>query len=192
MKKIILLILLCLFLTGCDDMSLYKITRHEDGAIIKMNRLTGEITIIKDGKITTEEEIRASTYAEKAALEPKGWRYQSRELYNSNVTIKIKLISDKLYYEVEIIPRTSELFQSQEREISLPRKERKNPVIILKLYDEDSFELIYQPIPLVDMTRKTSKGGEYESLDYAGSVKCDRNTYANIKSGDLSYSITQD
>jgi uncharacterized lipoprotein YehR (DUF1307 family) len=166
LKILLSAVIAILILTGC-----YDTKQNEKGRTVKINRITGELSIIDGDKIIklkTENEVKAEQEAAKQLSESKAW--PARQIMNqyANVTLKTKWSDGNIYYQFYV--------DKNLRNIS-----RYNSALTIELYDTESFLVQKMLVNVNSMAGGIGTDGKtIEAMVYKDQIPMSEDAYKKI------------
>jgi len=180
MKKILPIVLFVLCSCGVDR---YELTEDKNGRIIRLDKLTGRMTILDGDKLVevkTSEDIEAARVGTQELAKAKEWPELHLKQYGIE---QIRFITSwregVLHYRVRLQPYIEELRQGEQNRI------------IFHLRDEGAFLLLEISPILRSYTRVVDDEGKFRRLEFEGTVLCSESTYRNIGNIDLQFVLPE-
>ncbi len=174
MKSILLSLFLAALFGGCLRNEQYDLITSQSGRIYRLNKNSGEVSLVEGTKITKLLEPIESELTKEAAkllTEAKTWPMKSLpQLDTLEVSLTTRWREGNMYYIFYVSPYNKRLSDAHDSYLS-----SKN--FTIKLMDADGFVLIDVPITLSSMTRVVDETGKPKGLQMNDHVSCSSEMY---------------
>ena len=161
-------------LTGC-----YDTKQDEKGRIVKINRITGEVSVIDGDKITklkTEKEVESEQETAKQLDESKAWPAIPILKKYANATLNTKWNNGNIYYHLYV-------------DKNLINISNYNATLTIELYDSESFLLRKIPVYINNMVVAIDANGRIiDAMQFKEKVPMSEEIYKKIEKWDVIWS----
>ena len=159
---------LLLLIAGC-----YEMKQDEKGRTVKINKITGEVSVIEGNriiKLKDENEIKAEQEATKKLEDAKTWQDIPLLISGSTKASLITKWSDgNLYYQFFV-------------DKNLRGKGKYLAKLTIQLFDNASFLIKDIPVSVSSMTGQVGLDGKtIESMEFKGQISMSEDAYKKIK-----------
>lgn len=161
-------VLAIISLSSCDQ-NRYEIKEDKAGRMVRLDRRTGEITVLEGDKLVKLKDPDAqrmeNTLVERLAS-PKVWpEVELPQLDKSKVTLKTLWRNGHLHYQFSLAPEPK------------PVRERAIVSFTVAFMDASGFKTLEIDLPLQRLTRIVNDKSETTSMDLDDSVPCSQDQY---------------
>lgn len=174
LKLLLSVVIAIAILTGCYDTKV-----DEKGRIVKINRITGELSVIDGDKIIqlkTEKEAKVEQEAAEQLGESKEWPAIPILNKYASTTLKTKWSDGNIYYQLYV-------------DKNLKDVANYNSVLTIELYDSESFLIRKIPVRANSMVNAVDSNGKtFEEMQYKGQMPMSEDVYKKIKKWDVIWS----
>ncbi|MGA9112014.1 MAG: hypothetical protein WB290_17160 [Smithella sp.] len=165
--KILLSVVIAIsLLTGC-----YDTKQDEKGRTVKINKITGEMSVIDGDKIIklkTENEIKAEQKAAEELGESKTWPTIPILNKYTNVILKTKWSDGNIYYQIHVDKNLRDIADY-------------NAVLLIELYDTQSFLIQKIPVDVRIMAGVVGADGTtIEAMEYKDQIPMSEDVYKKM------------
>jgi hypothetical protein len=173
-----------LMLIGCD-VGRYEIKEDKTGRTIRLDKWTGEITIIAGDRLvrvkTPSEQESERVLAQKFAR-PKNWDViDIPQLGGTKATLVTSWLDNELHYQFTVSPITNQLTNA--RSLAWRASSRFRALI----YDADNFKVLMVDLPLSRLDNTVDDKGKAINWQMIDSVPCTEEQYRRASSWNLSW-----
>jgi len=173
--KILFLLIIAIAMTiGC-----YETKQDEKGRTIKINRITGEMSVIDGDKIIklkTDKDIKADQDSTKKLSEPILWPAITIMNKYANVNFKTKWSDGNIYYQIHV-------------DKNLRDKALYNAILTIELYDNENFLMSKIPVMVNSMAGGVGSDGKtIETMSYKDQMPMSEDAYKKIVSWNVLWS----
>jgi hypothetical protein len=153
-------------LAGCEKKEQYDLVNAGNGLVYRINKSSGEVTLIVGSQLTKLDESRGSTKEEPKKSYLANWAAQTLS-HLGDITVKVKTTwrEGKLLYILEASPYAGRLATARENRTS-------NARFNLNFCDADGFVVLTIPAILSEMTRTVDENGKPSGLRMNSSIPC--------------------
>lgn len=174
-RKLLALVILVLLIVGC-----YEMKQDEKGRTIKINKITGEVSVIDGDKILKlkdENDIKAEHEATKKLGDAKTLREIPLSIDGvANSRLITKWSDGNLYYQFFV-------------DKNLRGKGSTFARLTIQLFDNAAFLIEQIPVPLSSMTGLLGADNKtIDSMEYKGQLPMGKDTYNKINEWDVIWS----
>ena len=196
MKKLFVLgLLLTLSLFGCEQ-NPYQIVKGENGNTYRLNKKTGEMSILKEDKlvpIKTPEQLEAMQYDEKKLEDTINWK--EIQILGKNLYVKLQTSwrEGVLYYKFYVYPYSgiqyalTKPFRNYQDNL-----DRANQSFTIQLLDKNGFVIKAILVDLISMTEVVNALEIGCELMKSSSIECSKETYESIGNYNIQYLLKTD
>jgi hypothetical protein len=193
MKKLLVLFLIFLFFLSSCEQNPYQLVKGENGTVYRLNKKTGQISIIKDDKVIdleTPEAIAVKKIREKTLEELKEWG--ERQIPGKKLYVKLETSwrENKLLYKFTAYPYESlkAILSSKNLDYytALQRSQQK---FIIELLDKNGFVIKEIDIKLWEMTRIVDEEGNPIEMVMNSQIDCSKEIYESINDYSIKWSL---
>lgn len=169
------MITISLVIAGC-----YEMKQDDKGRTVKINRITGEVSVIVDDKIIKlkdENDIKAEQEVTKKLGEAKIWSEIPLSIVGgANAKLITKWSDGNIYYQFFV-------------DKNLRRKGNYFANLSIQLHDNAAFLIEQILVPVSSMTGRLGADGKtIEFMEYKGQISMSEDTYKKIKEWNVTWS----
>lgn len=187
-RLIILFLVLNVFLLGCEynpfEQNKYQIIKNEDGKVYRLNKKTGEMAMIENGKVVPLENNKELGLVEKSKdlvlPEPIDWGEWVIPYKGLKIQLRTNWRNDSLCYQLKVFPYylLAKMFDKSEKD---DQYRRIWYGFVIKFLDKEGFLIKEIPVKLWDMERIVNHEGEEIALALNSSDFCTKEDYFSIE-----------
>jgi tellurite resistance protein len=174
LKLLLSVVIAIVILTGCYDTKV-----DEKGRTVRINKITGEMSVIDGNKIIklkTEKEAEAEQEAAEQLGESKEWSAIPILNKYANTTLKTKWSDGNIYYQLYV-------------DKNLKDVANYNSVLTIELYDSESFLIRKITVRANNMVVAVDSDGKtIEAMEYKEKMPMSEIAYKKIKKWDIIWS----
>ena len=162
------------FLTGC-----YEMNQDDKGRTVKVNKLTGELSVIENDKIIklkSEKEVVAERYESDKLGEAKYWPVIPLTILNNkNVSLITKWSGGNIYYQFRVFK-------------NIRNKDSYRAKFNIQLLDDAEFLIQEIPVPISNMTGNLGLDGKtIETMEFKGQLLMSEETYRKLSNWSVTW-----
>jgi hypothetical protein len=165
-------------LTGCDRAErteTHELVNAGNGLVYRINKTSGEVSLIAGAQITKLDEWRAGKKDEPKKSYMIDWPERTlSHLGDIKLELKTTWREGKMFYIFRVSPYAGRVETERDKATSYAR-------FNVNFYDSDGFEILTLPIKLSEMTRKVDDKGKPASLSMNANTTLTVETYEAIK-----------
>jgi hypothetical protein len=168
---------LLLTLMGCErkDPQPYELVNAGNGLLYRVNKSSGEVSVIAGSQLTKLEEWTGPKKEEPKKSYVANWLAQTNSaLGNLVLELKTNWREGKMYYILRLSPYAGRI----EAEL------KKSPMTArfdLNFYDSEGFQVLTIPVQLAETSRTVDSDGKFSSVRVNSTVQCSAEMYESIK-----------
>ncbi|MGH9683533.1 MAG: hypothetical protein ACRD4S_07975 [Candidatus Acidiferrales bacterium] len=174
-----------LVLSVCSCGGRYELKQDKDGRTIRIDKWTGDISIIEGDKVIQPESAQDEQTKKKAQLalsNAKTWPLITLpQLGGATGSLKTSWQDGSLRYQFTVLPETSDIIRARSHVFS-------GASFTLLFFDTQNFKVEEIEIAVSKMSQTVDDGGKPILLEANDSVLCSEDTYRSISSWNLSWS----
>jgi hypothetical protein len=180
------LAMLAVLAVGCDQKKGWDLVTTKDGFVYRINKQTGDVSLIAGTQAAKVEETTSFKKDDAQTNHVVVWpAQQNKQLGDLKITMKTNWRDGKLYYIFQVSPFAGRIESELQKSPSYAR-------FIVRLYDQDGFELMTIPVSLSDMVKTVDDTGKAASLYVNTTVTCSFETYSALYSWGVGWAGFQD
>lgn len=165
-------------LTGCDrteKKDTHELVTAGNGLVYRINKTSGEVSLIAGAQITKLDEWRAGKKDEPKKSYMIDWpEHKLSHLGDIKLELKTTWREGKMYYVFRVSPYAGRVETERGKTTSYAR-------FNANFYDSDGFEILTIPIKLSEMTQTVDDKGKPVSLNMNANTTLTLETYEALK-----------
>ncbi len=165
------------FLTGCDRAErkeTHELVNAGNGLFYRINKTSGEISLISGGQITKLDEWQPGKKGELKESYMIDWPEKTlSQVGDLKLELKTTWREGKMFYNFRVSPYAGRIETERDKTTSFAR-------FNVNFYDSDGFEILTLPIKLSEMIRRVDDKGKATSMIIQANTTLTVKTYEAI------------